>query len=106
MKLLDFLKRLIKDDGFELLDANNKSYIIGKHLNFFKKQIHQKISYNLTKNLKSSLIKIFKDIKFFKRKSNTILLSPASASFDQFTNFEKRGDEFKKLSKIYARKYI
>lgn len=83
-----------------------KSYIIGKHLNFFKKQIHQKISYNLTKNLKSSLIKIFKDIKFFKRKSNTILLSPASASFDQFTNFEKRGDEFKKLSKIYARKYI
>ena len=30
MKLLNFLRRLIKDDGFELLDANNKSYIIGK----------------------------------------------------------------------------
>ena len=30
MNLLNFLRRLIKDDGFELVDANNKSYIIGK----------------------------------------------------------------------------
>ena len=29
MKLLNFLRALIKDDGFELLDADNKSYIIG-----------------------------------------------------------------------------
>ena len=27
------------------------------------------------------------------KKNNTILLSPAAASFDQFLNFEKRGDE-------------
>ena len=26
MNLLNFLRALIKDDGFELLDANNKSY--------------------------------------------------------------------------------
>ena len=30
MNLLNFLRRLIKDDGFELVDANSKSYIIGK----------------------------------------------------------------------------
>ena len=36
----------------------------------------------------------------------TILFSPAAASFDQFVNFEKRGEEFKKLSKYYARRYI
>ena len=30
MKLLNFLRKLIKDDGFELVDANLKSYIIGK----------------------------------------------------------------------------
>ena len=29
MKLLNFLRKLIKDDGFELVDANSKSYIIG-----------------------------------------------------------------------------
>ena len=30
MYLLDFLNRLVKDDGFELVDANSKSYIVGK----------------------------------------------------------------------------
>ena len=48
-------------------------------------------------------MQIFRDIKLSGKKENTILLSPAAASFDQFMNFEKRGDEFKKLSKLYAR---
>ena len=30
MILLNFLRKLIKDDGFELVDANSKSYLIGK----------------------------------------------------------------------------
>ncbi len=30
MYLSNFLNRLIKDDGFELIDANSKSYLIGK----------------------------------------------------------------------------
>ena len=37
---------------------------------------------------------------------NIILLSPCAASFDQFKNFEDRGNQFKKLSKIYAKKLI
>ena len=83
-----------------------KCYLIGKKTNFFKKQIENKINFLITKNLKKTLIKIFKDIKLSSIKSNTILLSPAAASYDQFMNFEKRGDEFKKLSKLYARKFI
>jgi UDP-N-acetylmuramoylalanine--D-glutamate ligase len=83
-----------------------KCYIIGKNLNFFKKQIQKKINFSITNNLKKSLIKIFQDIKLLNLKRNVILLSPAAASYDQFKNFEKRGNEFKKLSKLYARKFI
>ncbi len=81
-----------------------KSYIIGKNVNFFKKQLENQVDYIISKNLESSIVQIFKDLKFYKKKNNTILLSPASASFDQYSNFEKRGDEFKKLCNYYARK--
>ena len=36
----------------------------------------------------------------------TILFSPASASYDQFKNFEDRGNQFKRLIKTYAKKYL
>ena len=83
-----------------------KAYIVGKHINFFKKQIKNKVDYQVSGNIKKSIIQILRDIKSSKSQNNTILFSPAAASFDQFLNFEKRGDEFKKLSKFYARKYI
>ena len=83
-----------------------KSYIIGKNINFFKKQLRNKIKFSVTKNLKNSISSVFKDIKSLKRINNTILLSPGAASFDQFKNFESRGNEFKKLSRLYAKKYI
>jgi UDP-N-acetylmuramoylalanine--D-glutamate ligase len=83
-----------------------KTYLIGNHTRFFRKQIKNKINFSNTNNLKEALIEIFKDLKFSNMKEKTILLSPAAASYDQFENFEKRGNEFKKLSKLYARKFI
>ena len=83
-----------------------KSYIIGKNIKFFKRQLKNRVNYCISKNLKNSIIQILKDIKLFKKKNNIILLSPAAASYDKFLNFEKRGEEFKRLSKNYARKYI
>ena len=80
-----------------------KCYLIGKNTNFFYRQIQNKINYLITRNLKRTLIEIFKDIKSSNIKDNTILLSPAAASYDQFSNFEKRGNEFKRLSKLYVR---
>ena len=40
---------------------------------------------------------IYKDLKLDRSSKKTILLSPAAASFDQFSNFEKRGIYFKNL---------
>jgi UDP-N-acetylmuramoylalanine--D-glutamate ligase len=98
-----------KNDKFYLSKIKKniiKCYLIGKDINFFRKQVKNKLNFSINKNLKKALKEIFKDIKFSRKKNNTILLSPAAASYDQFINFEKRGEEFKKLSKIYARKFI
>jgi len=83
-----------------------KCYLIGKNINFFKNQIKGKLPFSITSNLKNSILQISKDIKFNKKFDKSILLSPAAASYDQFINFEKRGDEFKKLSKKYVKKFI
>ena len=81
-----------------------KCYIIGNNINFFKNQIKGKLDFLITRNLKNSIAQIFKDIKLQNKEKKSILLSPSAASFDQFKNFEKRGNEFKRLCKKYARK--
>ena len=83
-----------------------KCYLIGNNINFFKNQIKGKVVYTITKNLKNSIIRVLEDIKLKKNIKINILLSPAAASYDQFKNFEQRGQIFKKLCKFYGRKYI
>jgi UDP-N-acetylmuramoylalanine--D-glutamate ligase len=74
-----------------------KAYIIGKNISFFKKQIGKSISFTVSKNMKNAVNNIYKDIKSNNNLKKTILLSPAAASFDQFSNFENRGNYFKNL---------
>ena len=98
-----------KGDKINLLSHKRniiKCYLIGKNINFFKKQIEGKVSFSISKTLNRAINQIVKDHEFYKKKKCFILLSPAAASFDQFKNFEIRGTEFKKLCKTYARKFI
>ena len=81
-----------------------KSYIIGKHINYFKKKIEKSVKCKISFNLKKALKDIFQDLQLYKRVNATVLLSPASASYDQFNNFVERGNEFKKLTFRYAKK--
>jgi len=74
-----------------------KAYIIGKNILFFKKQIRKSIPFSISNNIQNAVNNIYKDLKSTKNSKQTILLSPAAASFDQFKNFEKRGNYFKKL---------
>ena len=87
-------------DRFQLekLKKNiTKTYIIGKHMEKFKRHLKGKINFQLCKTLKNAVISILKDTSNIKDKKITILLTPASASYDQFKNFEERGNYFKNL---------
>ena len=74
-----------------------KAYIIGKNILFFKKQIKKNFPFSISNNMQNAVNNIYKDLKSNKNSKQTILLSPAAASFDQFNNFENRGNYFKKL---------
>ena len=76
-----------------------KAYIIGKNIPFFRKKIKKNIAYKISNNVKNAVNDIYRDLNLNQTKQNTILLSPAAASFDQFNNFEERGIYFKNLIK-------
>ena len=81
-----------------------KAYIIGKSTSFFCKQIKNKAPYKISYNLKNAIHDIQNDLKNNIYKKCTILLSPAAASFDQFSNFENRGLYFKNLVRAAFKK--
>ena len=74
----------------------NKCYLIGKSKKDFFETLNSKIDCTISDNLSKALKEIFKETL---NKSNeiTVLLSPAASSFDQFMNFENRGNAFKSL---------
>ena len=60
------------------------------------------MSYEYFTKLEPLIKKIFKDINNNQIQNHqTILFSPASASFDRFKNFEERGKHFDNLIKKF-----
>ena len=77
---------------------NSKAYIFGKNKIFFINKIKKIMKYESFTSLKFLIEKIFIDIKNNRNLNHqTILFSPAAASFDVFDNFEERGKYFNNL---------
>ena len=79
-----------------------KAYIIGKNINFFLKQIKSTVKHNTSHTLKNALLSALRESKNYPSLKQVILLSPSAASFDQYKNFEHRGNTFKQLVKKYS----
>ena len=93
-----------KGDKLKLSKKNCKNFqtfVFGNYYNQFRKNIKKKIVIKNFKNLSDTLNEIFLDINKKKLKRNTILFSPAGASFDSFKNFEDRGLYFNQLVKKF-----
>ena len=81
---------------------NFKAYIFGTNKNFFISKIKKLMKYESFIDLESLTKKLFLDVKTDEKMPHkTILFSPAAASFDNFKNFEKRGEYFNKLIRGY-----
>ena len=89
-----------------LLSKNNckniKAYVFGNNKNFFIGKLKKIMKYEFFIDLKSLVKKLSLEIEVDKNKTyKTILFSPSAASFDNFKNFEKRGEYFNQLIKKY-----
>jgi len=89
-----------KEDKFynfnKYKDNINKIYIYGKSRSLIKRQIGLPKISNVFTSLDNVVNNLWTDLCSFKFKA-TIIFAPACASFDQFENFEKRGNYFNTL---------
>lgn len=70
-----------------------KAYLFGKSRVLFKEYLEGKIDYVSCETMEEALNAAVNDAILEKKPAN-ILLAPACASFDQFNNFEDRGNKF------------
>lgn len=76
----------------------NKAYLIGQASDNFAKILdHHSVQFEKCDNLETATKKAFFDAKNISLSKYNILLSPACSSFDQWKNFEQRGDYFCKV---------
>ena len=75
-----------------------KAYLIGESSEEFAENLKKNsVDFDICGDLKTATKKAFSDAKNNSLSKSNILLSPACASFDQWKNFEERGDYFCKI---------
>lgn len=90
-----------KEGGIEplkpLFSKVTKAYLIGEAADLFARTIGDAIPYEFCGTLDQAVDRATRDAEQSASEAPIVLLSPACASFDQFPDFEKRGDKFREL---------
>lgn len=90
-----------KEGGIQSLAPHfvrvRKAYLIGEAAQDFADTISGKIPFEVVKTLDRAVDAAARDAEAARLLQAYVLLSPACASYDQYPNFEVRGDEFRDL---------
>jgi UDP-N-acetylmuramoylalanine--D-glutamate ligase len=88
-----------KEGGIESLSAFfpriRRAYLIGEAAHQFSRTLDGKVLYELSGTLDAAVNSAARDAAASDAPSPVVLLSPACASYDQFRDFEQRGDAFR-----------
>ncbi len=74
-----------------------KSYLVGEAAAEFSVTLGQAVPYEISGTIDAAVSHAARDAASDMMSESVVLLSPACASFDQFRNFELRGDKFREL---------
>ncbi len=78
-------------------DKIEKAYLIGEATEEFAATLNGHVAFERCGVLREALARAAADAAASSASEPVVLLSPACASYDQYTNFEVRGDEFRAL---------
>jgi UDP-N-acetylmuramoylalanine--D-glutamate ligase len=74
-----------------------KAYLIGEAAEGFARELEGRVPHVVAGTLDRAVELAARDVEVSDVKEPVVLLSPACASFDQYRNFEVRGDKFREL---------
>ncbi len=74
-----------------------KAYLIGEAADAFGRALDGKAAYEKSVTLEQAVADAYADAKASGEDNPIVLLSPACASFDQFRDFEARGEAFRDI---------
>jgi UDP-N-acetylmuramoylalanine--D-glutamate ligase len=81
----------------EFFPRIRKAYLIGEAAADFAATLDGKADHVIVQTLDRAVAAAAKDAEASGHNGAVVLLSPACASFDQYPNFEVRGDKFREL---------
>ncbi|PPR77723.1 MAG: UDP-N-acetylmuramoylalanine--D-glutamate ligase [Alphaproteobacteria bacterium MarineAlpha2_Bin1] len=93
------------DPLFPYLNRVEHAFTIGESGEMFAQQLYGKVEVEFVTSLENAFHRSVDTIKKRKLNKSVILFSPACSSFDQFKDFEERGEKFRDIVIKYVGQY-